>query len=58
MDPDKFQMRDLKRRLTTAERHIDRLEGRVRTLKDALKAHADAYYDGDDRPHTRPVKEE
>ncbi len=32
MDPDRYQMRDLKRRQATSERHIDRLEGWVRSL--------------------------
>lgn len=37
MDPDRFQMKDLKRRQATAERHIERLKGQVRLLKDRLK---------------------
>ena len=38
MDPDRFQMKDLKRNVATAERHIERLKGKLRALEDRVKA--------------------
>ncbi len=39
MTPDRFELKDLKRRMASAERHIERLEGLMRSYKNLLKAH-------------------
>ncbi len=54
MDPAQFEMKDLKRRQATAERHIERLKGQVRSLQNALDRHVRAYYNSDEKPHWPP----
>ncbi len=41
MDPDRFQMKDLKRTAAKHERHIERLKGELRLLKAAVKSLTD-----------------
>ncbi len=40
MDPDRYQMRDIKRRLSAAERHIRKLRKELDRQNEYIKSHA------------------